>query len=287
MPQTPSPLRYPGGKTAIWPLVSKIISDNELSKGHYAEPYAGGCGLALSLLFKGYVHELHLNDLDRSIWCFWDAVLNNTDDFVEKILTTDITIEEWYKQREIQQNKDEASDFDLAFSSFFLNRTNRSGVILKAGVIGGYAQDGKYKLDCRFNKTGLIEKIRRIEKYKHRIHLYNMDAVEFINHTSEFLPEKSIYGIDPPYFVKGSTLYTNFYEPKDHRLISDLLNNIDRSWILTYDNSPRIQELYPERRQHRFNLNYSAAHKRIGTELLIVSDDLLLSDDLNLMSVVA
>lgn len=285
MARTPSPLRYPGGKTAIWPLISKIIADNRLDKGHYAEPYAGGGGLALSLLFKGYVHELHLNDLDRSIWCFWDAIINNTNDFIEKIISTEITIDEWYLQREIQRNKDEADDFELAFSSFFLNRTNRSGVILKAGVIGGFAQDGQYKLDCRFNKDALIEKIRRIEKYKHRIHLYNLDAIEFINETNSNLPEKSVYCVDPPYFVKGSTLYTNFYDPDDHQKIANTLNNLERSWILTYDNAPAIQELYADRKQFRFNLNYSAAHKRIGTELLITSDDLKLSNELNLIEV--
>lgn len=283
MAHTPSPLRYPGGKTSIWPLISKVISDNQLSRGHYCEPYAGGGGLALTLLFKGYVHELHLNDIDRSIHCFWDAILNHTNDFVEKILSTDITIDEWYIQREIQRNKDQATDFDLAFSSFFLNRTNRSGVILKAGVIGGYAQDGNYKLDCRFNKTGLIEKIRRIEKYKHRIHLYNHDAIDFINITDANLTGNTVYCIDPPYFVKGSTLYTNFYEPRDHQHIANVLNNLNRSWLLTYDNAPEIQELYEDRRQHRFYLNYSAAHKRVGTELLIVSDDIILSNSLNIM----
>tara|TARA_B110000902_G_scaffold180710_1_gene204698 strand:- start:771 stop:1631 length:861 start_codon:yes stop_codon:yes gene_type:complete len=284
MGQTPSPLRYPGGKTSIWPLISKIISDNSLSKGHYLEPYAGGGGLALSLLFKGYVHELHLNDLDRSIFCFWDAVINQTDDFVNRIEDTEVTIDEWYTQREIQKNKELANDFDLAFSSFFLNRTNRSGVILKAGVIGGRAQNGKYKLDCRFNKAGLIERIRRIEKYKHRIHLYNLDAIDFIRSTQYALEKSSIYCIDPPYFVKGSTLYTNFYVPEDHKKIADVLNSLQHPWILTYDNSLDIQELYKDRRQYRFNLNYSAANKRIGTELLIPSDDLALSSTLGLMT---
>jgi DNA adenine methylase len=283
MAHTPSPLRYPGGKTSIWSLISRIISDNKLSRGHYCEPYAGGCGLALKLLFDGFVHELHLNDVDRSIYCFWDAVLNHTDELVDRILTTEVTMDEWHKQRAVQANKNEANDFDLAFSSFFLNRTNRSGVILKAGVIGGLAQDGDYKLDCRFNKAGLIERIRRIEKYRHRIHIYNRDAIDFINQTNETLPENSIYCIDPPYFVKGSTLYTNFYEPKDHKLVADTLNALERPWLLTYDNSPSIQTLYSERRQHRFNLNYSAANKRIGTELLIVSDDIVLSRDLNIM----
>ncbi|MGO2331293.1 MAG: DNA adenine methylase [Pseudoalteromonas nigrifaciens] len=181
---------------------------------------------------------------------------------MEKIQQTEVTIDEWYLQREIQRNKDQAPDFDLAFSSFFLNRTNRSGVILKAGVIGGYAQSGKYKLDCRFNKTALIEKIRRIEKYKHRIHLYNHDAIEFIRLTNANLTGNTVYCIDPPYFVKGSTLYTNFYEPKDHQYIADVLNDLNRPWLLTYDNSPDIQKLYNGRRQHRFILTIAQHIKR-------------------------
>lgn len=283
MAHTPSPLRYPGGKTSIWKMIAEIIKDNNLEGSDYIEPYAGGCGLALSLMLKGYVHDLYLNDLDRSIYCFWDAILNHTDDFIEKIKSTDVTIDEWYVQREIQKNKDTADDFDLAFSSFFLNRTNRSGVILKAGVIGGYAQDGEYKLDCRFNKEGLIERIRRIEKYKHRIHFYNMDAVEFIKMTRSFIPQKNcFYCVDPPYFVKGSTLYTNAYEPDDHAEIAKLLIGLKRPWVLTYDNAPEIQELYEEKRQYKFNLNYSAATKRVGTELLVASDELLISEELNL-----
>lgn len=285
MPQTPSPLRYPGGKTSIWPLISRIIKDNNLERGHYAEPYAGGGGLALSLLFRGFVHDIHLNDIDRSIWSLWDAILNNTDRFIEKIENTPISIDEWYIQREIQENKDSADDFELGFSSFFLNRTNRSGVILKAGVIGGLAQSGKYKLDCRFNKLGLIEKVRRIEKYKHRIHIYNEDAIDFINLSNASLPSNSIFCIDPPYYVKGSTLYTNFYEPDDHEVLSQVITKIDRPWILTYDNCPEILGLYRGMQQHRFNLNYSAANKRIGTELFISNPNILLSKDLNLMRV--
>lgn len=283
MPQTPSPLRYPGGKSSIQGMVSKIIQANNLEKGHYAEPYAGGCGLALSLMFKGYVHEIHLNDLDRSISSFWDAIINQTDRFIDKIIETPVTMDEWYKQRTIQESKELVDSFDLGFSTFFLNRTNRSGIILKAGVIGGFKQAGEYKLDCRFNKEGLVSKIKRIEKYKHRIHLYNLDAIDFINQTHKELPINSFYCIDPPYYVKGSTLYTSFYQPEDHQVLSKVILELNRPWILTYDNSPEIQKLYRRNRQYRFNLNYTAAHKRIGTELLVVSKKLKIPDTLNLM----
>lgn len=282
MATTPSPLRYPGGKANIASMVSEIIKDNDLCRGHYAEPYAGGGGLALSLLFKGHVHYIHLNDLDRSIWCFWNAILKNTEEFISRIESVDITLDEWYRQREIQKDRDNQDNLDVAFSTFFLNRTNRSGVILKAGVIGGLEQDGKYKLDCRFNKKGLIDKILRIKKYKNRIHVYNLDAIDFIKATRSELPTKTLYCIDPPYFVKGSTLYTNFYNPDDHKKIATLLNRLSKPWILTYDDAPEIQELYKNKRQYRFNLNYSAGIKRVGTELLITSDKVSIPPELNI-----
>lgn len=283
MPQTPSPLRYPGGKTSIVDMVSKIIESNKLSGGHYAEPYAGGAGLALSLLFKGKVHEIHLNDLDKAVWSFWNSILHNTSDFIDKINETEITIDEWKKQREIQLHPTQYSEFELGFSSFFLNRTNRSGVILKAGVIGGVKQQGEYKLGCRFNKDGLINKIKRISKYKHRIHLYNLDAVDFIKHIDNSFESGVFLCIDPPYYNKGSTLYTNFYEPKDHAEISKIILSVEKPWVLTYDNALEISELYKSRRQFNFNLNYSAATKRVGTELLVVSKGLRVPSGLNIV----
>lgn len=286
MPSTPSPLRYPGGKYSILPMVSEIIKFNDLERGHYAEPYAGGCGLALGLLFKGLVHEIHLNDLDRSIWGFWDSIINQTDRFVDRIKDTPVTLDEWHRQREVQVS-DQADVFDKSFSAFFLNRTNRSGVICKAGVIGGLEQDGKYKIDCRFNKDGLISKIRRIEKYKHRIHLYNLDAVDFITAADTFLPEKSFLCIDPPYYKKGSTLYTNFYGPEDHKALADVILEVRHPWILTYDDVPQIQSLYKTRRQFRFNLNYSAAEKRKGTELLVVAPWLKIPHELKVGALAA
>lgn len=282
MPNTPSPLRYPGGKTSLWSMIANIIVTNALGQCHYVEPYAGGSGLALSLLFKGFVNELHLNDIDRSIYCFWQAILHNTDEFITKLKKTPITMDEWYKQRLIQCNKSNVDDFDLAFSSFFLNRTNRSG-ILNAGMIGGYAQDGAYTLDCRFNKERLIEKIKQIQNLKDNIHFYNMDAIDFINKTCSNIPQHNIfYCIDPPYFGKGKTLYTNAYAPDDHAKLAKLLIKLNVPWVLTYDDVPEIKNLYRNKRQYHFNLNYSAAHKRVGTELLIASDNLALTGQLKL-----
>lgn len=282
---TPSPLRYPGGKSAIWPMVSKIITENNIGPCSYAEPYAGGCGLALSLLYRGFAHEIHINDIDVAIWSFWDSVLNRTEEIVSMIEETEVNVDQWKRQVEIHKNRESTSALELGFATFFLNRTNRSGVIKRAGVIGGLEQRGDYKIDCRYNKKTLIEKIRRIQKYKHRIHLYNMDAIHFINATKSILPKNTLYCVDPPYYVKGSSLYTDFYGHQDHVQLAAALKKLKKHWILTYDNSEEITKLYTGHRHFNFNLQYSVAVKRVGTELLIPSRGLLLPEELNIEEV--
>jgi len=255
-------------------MMSTLIHENGLDRGHYAEPYAGGCGLALSLLFRSVVHEIHVNDIDRGIWSFWHSVLNDSDNFIDMMMTTPVTLDEWHRQRDIYNEKTPSTVLEMGFALFFLNRTNRSGIIRNASVIGGKKQDGAYKIDCRFNKVALADKIRRIQKYKHRIHLYNLDAIDFIQHTNEVLPERSLYCIDPPYYMKGSTLYTNFYEHADHEMLARAIEALDRPWVLTYDNADEIRKMYERFEQYLFSLNYSVAVKRKGTELFVASPGL-------------
>ncbi len=269
-----SPLRYPGGKSCLEPLVSQFLKRNRLELENYAEPYAGGAGLALGLLYAGKVSDIHLNDVDPSIWAFWWSVLNETDQLCYRVKKTPVTIEEWYRQREIFKMQNVSDPLSLGFATFFLNRTNRSGVIKNAGVIGGLAQTGNYKIDCRFNRDNLVERIRRIARYKNRIHLTRRDALDFIQLNCKALPPRSFVCIDPPYYRKGSMLYTSFYNPEDHAILADAITQIDRPWIVTYDFTPEITQLYRSRRQYLFDINYSVETKRKGTEVLIVSKGL-------------
>ncbi|HES9196381.1 TPA: DNA adenine methylase, partial [Streptococcus pyogenes] len=203
-----SPLRYPGGKSQVYDYVRELVIANDAIT--YIEPYMGGMGIALKLLLNNNVHKIMVNDYDKAIYAFWYSVLNYTEQLIEKINTTPITIDEWKLQREVQKNKNNCDDLlTLGFSTLFLNRTNRSGII-KAGVIGGLKQDGNYKLDCRFNKEKTIKKIKLIASYKKQIKLYNMDAEKFIR-LNITKTKNSFTFFDPPYYTKGPGLYTNFY----------------------------------------------------------------------------
>ena len=240
MASAASPLRYPGGKACLFDVASKVLTLNKFECGHYAEPYAGGCGLALQLLYAGLVADIHINDIDASVWAFWDSVLNNTSALLVKVADTPVTIEEWHRQRDIYRRQNPKNKLALGYAAFFLNRTNRSGIIKGAGVIGGLNQTGNYKIDCRYNITDLTNRIKRIQKYKDRIHLTNLDAIDFLKLCDATLPEESLIFIDPPYYKNGADLYTSFYRDEDHMHLSEVVLKLDKPWIITYDDIAAI-----------------------------------------------
>jgi DNA adenine methylase len=266
-----SPLRYPGAKWRLYRFVSALVRDNGLVGGHYAEPYAGGGSLALSLLFGGCVSEVHLNDLDRSVWAFWKSAVDHPGELVARVRSTKVTIDEWHIQREVQERKHSASILDLGFSTFFLNRTNHSGIIT-GGVIGGKAQLGQWKLDARFNKINLIERLERIRKHRTRIHVTRLDALTFIARRGESLASKrGLMYLDPPYFAKGQDLYMNSYRPGDHAAVADVvLQQIKVPWLVSYDDVPEIRSLYGETRRIGYALRYSASSTRKGKEVIFM-----------------
>ncbi len=273
-----SPLRYPGGKGNLSAFFYEAIKENDLSDGVYVEPYAGGASIALSLLFNEYVSSVIINDIDRSIYAFWHSVLYNTDKLCELISKTKINMNIWRKCKEIQRRKNRTALLELAFSTFFLNRSNRSGII-SGGVIGGQKQLGEWKIDARFNKKDLIERIKRISQYRDRITIYNMDARALINKAFRSLKDKSLCYFDPPYYDKGRKLYVNYYEEADHIKMAKKISSIKRiKWVVSYDNKPEVKEMYNNFRNFEYTLNYSAADTRLGNEVMFFSNNLTVSD---------
>ena len=268
MPQTNTPLRYPGGKSKLTTFVGDIFKLNNLLDGTYVEPYAGGAGLAINLLLKGIARYIYLNDLDRSIYAFWHSILFECENFCSLIEGTPVTIDEWIKQKKIQEDKENIDLLALGFSTFFLNRTNRSG-ILTAGVIGGKSQSGNYTINARFNKLDLLRKIRLINLYRSRIKISNLDAFKFLSTNSEFFPKNTFINLDPPYYIKGQKLYQNFYSHSDHAVIANFLPFLEPYWMVTYDNVKPIQTLYSRYPQLEYTLSYTAQKRYEGNELLI------------------
>ncbi|NCU09733.1 DNA adenine methylase [Pantoea ananatis] len=269
-----TPLRYPGGKGKLSYYLKEVIKHNSLLDCHYIEPFAGGAGVALELLMQEYVRKITINDYDPAIYSFWHSILNKCDEFCDMVESTEITMETWYKQREILRSNNFSDRLSLGFAAFFMNRTNRSG-ILNAGVIGGKKQAGKWKLDVRFNKPDLIKRIKKIAGYKDRISIKNEDTLDLLINLSLKSHENTFMYLDPPYYVKGQELYRNFYEHQDHVDIKNQLVKMPvLHWVATYDNTKEIKEIYTNQTLIDFDLQYSAQSKRVGSEVIIFSGNL-------------
>ena len=238
-----SPLRYPGGKSGLGPWIAHLMRRNSISGGTYVEPYAGGAGVALYLLFNGYVNRIIINDADPVIFKFWKSILDTPEEFLDLVERTEVTMDNWHRMKRIIENQELHTILQTGFATFFLNRTNRSG-ILKGGVIGGQDQTGKYKLNARFNKSDLITRIRKISTYSEQIELYGIDALELVEIHRRKKQSRSLIYLDPPYYIKGSQLYRNFYTTGDHAEIANKLASLETPWLVTYDNCPEIGELY-------------------------------------------
>ena len=273
-----TPLRYPGGKGKLTPYLKLILEQNDLLDGHYVEPYAGGAGIALNLLVEGYASCIHLNDLNTSVFAFWHSVINHSEELCKNICDVKITIDEWNKQKSVLKDPSNHSLVEIGFSTFFLNRTNRSGILL-GGVIGGKNQEGIWKLDARFNKEDLIRRIEKIALLRNHISLYNLDATEVIQTVLPTLPQKTLVYLDPPYYVKGQGLYQNHYQHNDHLIIANLVKDkIKRPWIVSYDHTTEIDGMYTGCRKITYGINYSAQNRYEGAEVMFFSDNLILPD---------
>lgn len=267
-----TPLRYPGGKGKLAEYIKRLIEANQILDGDYVEPYAGGCGIALQLLMHEYVSRIHINDISRPVYAFWKAVLSHTEELCRLVTDTPLSVKTWDKQKRILKHASDNDDLRLGFAMFFLNRTNRSG-ILNGGIIGGRDQTGPWKIDARYNAPELVHRIESVARLKTRISLSRRDALRFLKSGVLQWPQKTLIYLDPPYYRKGRDLYYDFYEPEDHAKVAQFVrDNIKlQRWIVSYDNEPAIRRLYRKEPNIVYNIGYSARASRTGSEVMFFS----------------
>lgn len=272
-----SPLRYPGGKRKLSNFIRLLLRHNDLLDGDYVEPYAGGASVALSLLFGEYVRRIHINDLDPGVHAFWIAARDHTDALCKLVRDTPLTMDEWRRQRAIACDQD-ADVISRGFATFFMNRTNRSGIIT-GGPIGGYEQAGTWDIGARFTRRDLVARIEKVGRHASRIRVYGQDAADLLRTLVRTLPSRTLVYLDPPYFVKGrELLYANYYEPKDHAEVAAVVRALSVAWVVSYDDVQEIRDLYPDLPRRAYDIGYSAHERYRGREVMFFSPHLAIPD---------
>jgi DNA adenine methylase len=272
-----SPLRYPGGKNCIFAFVSCLIAENDMLGCKYIEPYAGGAGLALRLLYEEYAESIVINDLDPLVHAFWTTCVEQPEALIDWIGATDVTVSTWQKCKEIIRDPKMATTLELATAFFFLNRTNVSGV-LSGGIIGGINQTGKYKIDARYNKAALIQKIEKVGRFASRIEVSQLDGIKLVEKYKKRKANTFLY-LDPPYYEKGSNLYLNAYKDDDHVRLSKYVSKLSTPWLLSYDNHQFIIDLYKANEKRAYKLQHSTSNK-VGDEVLVFSEAICFENSL-------
>lgn len=283
MPLTSTPLRYPGGKSQLRPLIRKILGSGATNPIAYCEPYCGGAGIAIDLLVKGDVTFIYLNDADVGIYSFWRAIVEEPRRFIKKIESVDVDYATWDRFREdrlelYKTYEQGGYSFELGFITFFLNRTNRSGII-DGGCIGGKTQSSKYKIDCRFNKETLIKKIEKIGSLGSRVSVSNVDGSEYLRgHLPNLLsnqglePTHAFVYLDPPYVMQGENLYLNSMTRDSHtELANAVLGGVFDKWLLTYDDVSLVRDLYKDCDLREIGIRYSANSRKLASEVAVLS----------------
>ncbi|MGW6605263.1 DNA adenine methylase [Streptomyces sp. NPDC055036] len=272
-----SPLRYPGGKARLAPYIAHLLARQRPRPRSYAEAFAGGAGAALRLLVDNEVDNIYINDLDPGVAALWRSIFHNTEFLAELIESEEVSIDAWHRHSEIYNNPEGKSDEQLGFATFFLNRCNRSG-ILRARPIGGLEQTGDWKIDARFNRDSLAQRIRHLGKFADRVSISELDARAFIRQLEPKSDDVLLY-VDPPYLIQGDRLYLDSLTQADHAELSTFLRNTPLRWLLTYDADKRITEtLYKGFRCVEFRILHTAQIQRTGVEYAIFGNHLILPE---------
>ena len=271
MPTTYTPIRYPGGKTKLYPEIKAILESNDLLGHPYAELFAGGAGLAIKLLLKGDVPSIVINDFDRAVYCMWNAVVNHAEELCEFIDSAVLDVETWKAMRTLYRSSGDVGDFELGKAAFYLNRTNVSG-ILSGGVIGGLEQAGNYKMDVRFNRETLKKKVMDIAARKDDIEVTRLDAEDFI---IDRMSDSELFAyLDPPYVQKGPGLYRSAFDEAKHRSLARKVGGARSKWVVTYDADDLIDDIYGNYERGDLEISYTANVKTVGKEKIILGPGL-------------
>jgi DNA adenine methylase len=268
-----SPLRYPGGKARLAAYISGVIEENYLNGCTFYEPFAGGASVSLELLRLGFVSDAVLVEKDPLVFSFWWCVFNRTEDLCAAVDACPVSIETWQQLQPTRAIADPTDGrftvLQLATAGLFFNRTNFSGII-GAGPIGGEEQLSEYKIDCRFNKEKITRQIRAAARFSHRISVHCGDAVTFMRENAEAISTGfSFVYVDPPYYEQGRKLYRHHYVDEDHVQLASFLQNQAYPWLLSYDDHPRIRELYAGNTVQPIYLDYNVRSSRLAQELAI------------------
>jgi DNA adenine methylase len=277
-----SPLRYPGAKRQLVPVIESLIDANIPPPRLLVEPFCGGATATLRLLGAGVVQHGVLADVDPLVASFWRTAAFDSKWLICAMHEEEVTVARWDWWRAYEPS----SRRDMALKCLFLNRTTFSGILHgRAGPIGGRSQASAYKIDCRFGLEGLTRRIKGVAELASTGRLLDVwradwrRALHLVQQRfSELEPSEIVVYLDPPYVEKAPWLYEWSFDSSKHSdLAAALSSDAPFNWLLSYDDNPTIRSLYAGRPGQSV-LHVSNRYTAAGSETRTVKDELLVTN---------
>lgn len=246
-------IRYPGSKDKIKGLVLNLFPVEVLyslwaTDGclHYCEPFFGSGAIGWTVLRSlPRAASVLVNDADPGIAALWRVVHSDHLSLVDKVRRFEPTVEA-FNTFKAEDGRTDLDPAEQAFRKLALHQLSFSGLgYMAGGPIGGQGQRSEYNVDCRWHAerlvAGIVECHRRANRYR-KFHVSNTDFSVALAKVPPY-PNSFVY-LDPPYYVQGGALYRYSFTDDDHRRLADALRAAKFRWLLSYDDHPRIRELY-------------------------------------------
>ncbi|MEU7753471.1 DNA adenine methylase [Micromonospora sp. NPDC049171] len=278
-----SPLRYPGAKRQLVPIIKLLIGENVPTPRLFVEPFCGGASTTLHLLGAGVVDHAILADVDPLVSAFWKTAAFDSNWIVDAIAEEPVTVSRWDWWRDT----DPKTTREKALKCIFLNRTTFSGILHgRAGPIGGRAQSSPYKIDCRFGLPGLTRRIKGVADLAATGRLIDVwesdwrDTISRIKSSFTVLSKHEIMMyLDPPYVDKAQWLYQWSFESAQHGDLATILkDDFPFRWILSYDDNDHVRQLYSKGSGFEKFLHVPNRYTAAGSEVRNTKSELLVTN---------
>jgi DNA adenine methylase len=276
--------RYPGGKSKLKDVIIpqlNLYANNDIE---YREPFFGGGGIGLDFLnCHPKLHNIWINDKDTGIACLWTSVIQFPEYLKQKVKNFIPSISQFDEfKKELTQNSlfpmQQNEIVEHGFKKLAIHQMSYSGLGTKSGgPLGGrrgLIQSVKYPINCRWSPTYICKKIDKIHTQlsRHTIKNQSCTCLDFENIISD--NTNALIYLDPPYYIKGNSLYQCGLTVEDHQRLARLLKQSRHLWVLSYDDCEEIKKLYDWAHiQPINNVNYTITKSRqspkIKSELLI------------------
>jgi DNA adenine methylase len=252
--------RYPGGKTWLVPTVLQWLRSLPAIT-EFAEPFAGGGIVSLSVLFEGIADFVTLVERDEDVAAVWRSLVNGD---ATKLATkiTEFEVNE-SNVRELL-GKEAKTPLERAFATIVRNRVQRGGILAPGAGLLKEGEKGKGLLSRWYPET-LKKRIDDLLPLRSRLGFIEGDGLHFIRYSAH-RPDVVFY-IDPPYTVAGRRLYK--YSDIDHEQLFQLAAKIKGDFLMSYDDTPEIRELARKQQFEMAAIPMKNTHHEVQRELLI------------------